>query len=74
MASPEKALCDMAYFQKIENEYIAREYLIDELRVDENEIVKLNSAHLMEIAKNYKRQNVVNTINAIITIKNEIED
>lgn len=72
MASPEKALCDMAYFQKIETVDEALEYLLEGLRIYENEIANLNPSHLMEIARNYKRQNVINIVDALLNIQNKI--
>lgn len=72
IASPEKAICDMAYFEKINSIKEARQYLLDDLRIYENEIENLDSAHLAELARYYKRQSVKNIVDALIEIKNEV--
>ena len=59
MATPEKALCDVVYFQKLKKEEIF-EFVTENLRIDEEDFLKLNSELLHQIADIYKRQSVVN--------------
>ncbi len=65
MATAEKAICDMAYFQKIISVESARSYLFESLRVDRDEIKKLNLEKLLLLEKLYKRKNVGFMVDAI---------
>lgn len=65
MASAEKALCDMAYFQTITSVETAKIYLFESLRVDRNEVKKLNVEKLLLLEKCYKRKSVVYVVDAI---------
>jgi predicted transcriptional regulator of viral defense system len=65
MSSPEKALCDMAYFQKISCVDSAKVYLFESLRVDPDEVKKLNIEKLLLLEKLYKRKSVGFVVDAI---------
>jgi predicted transcriptional regulator of viral defense system len=65
MASAEKAFCDMAYFQKITSIDSARVYLFESLRVDRDEVQKLNLEKLLLLEKFYKRKSVGFVVDAI---------
>ena len=69
MASPEKAICDIVYFQKNKSLKEAKAYLLEELRIYENEIQNLDSTRLLELTRWYKRESVQVTVDAIIEIK-----
>lgn len=71
MASKEKALCDMAYFAKLKSNTDAKEYLIENLRIDREELFKLDSKLLFDLAKTYKRESVAHIVDSIIIMKNE---
>jgi hypothetical protein len=70
IATPEKALCDLAYFQKIENEDEAIEYIIDDLRIDEKKVLQLNIKLLLEIKKSFSKKNISCLVDSIIVFKN----
>ena len=59
IATPEKALCDYLYikYQATSlNDFIS--YLFDDLRVDEDEFLKLNFELILKIAPLYKKKNL----------------
>lgn len=66
LASPEKALCDLAYFQHLKSDEEAAEYVIDDLRVDIANVCKLNLGLLLEISKLYKRSSVIHLADGLI--------
>ncbi|MFP5384714.1 MAG: hypothetical protein ACLGHN_01455 [Bacteriovoracia bacterium] len=68
MATPEKALCDVVYFQKLKKEEIL-EFVIENMRIDEEDFFKLNSELLHQIAAVYKRQSVANLVHVQIIEK-----
>jgi hypothetical protein len=71
LARPEKALCDLAYGIKIHSIEEATDYVLGSLRVDEDEIHKLDPLMLMGLAKVFKRQSVVHLVDALIQIQRE---
>lgn len=66
IAGPEKAICDLAYFEKIKSHEAALEYLIDDLRIYESALMKLDIEQCFEIKKQYRKESVTNVVNAII--------
>jgi hypothetical protein len=66
IAGPEKAICDLAYFEKIISTEAALEYLIDDLRIYESSLLKLDIELLLEIKKIYRKESVTNIVNAIL--------
>lgn len=58
MASPEKAICDMLYkLAPVNNRSELRELLFLDLRIDENELLRLDLDKLVEISQKYKTKN-----------------
>jgi hypothetical protein len=68
MATAEKALCDLIYFQKIEREDIL-EYITKNLRVDIDDFKKFKTDLLLEIADVYKKTSVMNLVKTQIILK-----
>jgi hypothetical protein len=66
IATPEKAICDLAFFQKINSEEVAIEYLIDDLRINQDRLMDLKIEKLLELKKVYARSNVGHVVDAII--------
>lgn len=66
MASPEKALCDIAYDLKITSDEEALDYVLGSLRADEEELYKLDASLLMRLGKIYRRRSVQHLIEALI--------
>lgn len=58
MASPEKAICDMAYFEKFTTLKEAETYLFVSLRIDRNVIKDLNFEKILLLERTYKRKSV----------------
>lgn len=58
IASPEKAICDMAYFEKLTDVESAKSYMLDSLRIDRIDIQKLNLELLLKLEKSYKRKSI----------------
>lgn len=69
LATPEKALCDLAYDSKIMGPEEAVDYLLGSLRADENELLKLDASLLMRLGKIYRRQSVQYLIEALSIIQ-----
>lgn len=69
MASPEKALCDMAYFEKINTTEDALSYLFEFLRIDREGLKKLSLERLLLLEKKYKRKSVVLIVDAVRSIR-----
>ncbi len=69
MATPEKALCDLVYLQKIETKNDAWEFVIENLRIDEDQFLKLDTDLLHKLSEVYKRANVANLLNAHVMSK-----
>lgn len=58
MASPEKAICDMLYkIAPVNNRSELRELLFLDLRIDEDELLRLDLDKLVEISQKYKTKN-----------------
>jgi len=72
IATPEKALCDLAYNTKFENDHEALDYLMGSLRIDEEELLKLKASLLLEIGKKYARRSVLHLVDAIIIFQNKM--
>lgn len=58
MASPEKAICDMAYFEKLTNFKEAEAYLFESLRIDRNAIKNLSFENVLLLERVYNRKSV----------------
>lgn len=59
IATPEKALCDKLYtLSQIQNMKELKNVIFDDLRIDIEELSKLNLDEIEEIAKSYKSKNV----------------
>jgi predicted transcriptional regulator of viral defense system len=71
IAGPEKALCDLAYNAKITSDEEALDFVIGSLRVDENEVRKLNAPLLLELGKTYRRRSTVHMVDALIIFQNK---
>lgn len=71
MASPEKALCDVAMDAKLKSDDEALEFVLHSLRVDEAVIRKLNPSLLLEVGKCYGRQSVGHLVDALIIFQNQ---
>ncbi len=71
IATPEKALCDLAYFQKIENDNLALEYIIDDLRISEKNLCQFNAKLLLELKMSYSKKSVNHLVDSIIIFKNK---
>lgn len=65
LASPEKALCDIAYNKGFKTENEAYKYFKN-LRIDKESQSKLNISLMMKISKIYKNQSVKNLVDGII--------
>jgi hypothetical protein len=70
MASPEKALCDLVLFQKLESETEALTYCLENLRIDPTGLMKLNTKKLIELSSVYRKKSVQNLIDAIFLYQN----
>lgn len=67
IATPEKALADLIHF-KSRNLETVEDMLIDLIearRIDENDLKKLNKAHLLKIANNYHSRAVTQLVHAL---------
>ena len=60
IATPEKALCDKLYsIPSLKNQIELKSLLFDDLRIDENEFIKLNIDDIEILAQKYKCRNVM---------------
>lgn len=71
IASPEKALCDMALGAKIKSDEEALDYVLGSLRIDEEEIMKLSTPLLLELGKRYGRSSVRYLVDALIIFQSQ---
>jgi hypothetical protein len=71
MASAEKALCDMVYAKKLKNTDEILEYLMEDLRIDSVDILKLDIYLLTEIAVVYSKKSVTLLKDAITLYQNK---
>lgn len=71
IASAEKALCDMVYTKKFKSNEEVLEYLIKDLRINSDDILKLDIYLLSEIAMVYSKKNVTLLKDAIIHFQNK---
>ncbi len=71
IATPEKALCDLVYFQKIENNNEALEYIIDDLRITESSLCHLNANLLLKLKMGYYKKSVNHLVDTIIIFQNK---
>lgn len=71
MASPEKALCDMAYFQKLASDREGIEYILEDLRIDKSALERLDISLLINLRNTYRRQSVVHLVNALMILQND---
>jgi predicted transcriptional regulator of viral defense system len=68
IATAEKALCDLLYFQNIERDGMI-EYLRENLRIDMDDIKNMKTDLLMNIADIYKKPSVMNLVKTQIALK-----
>ena len=68
MASKEKALCDLAYFQKFKDEKMALEFMCEDLRIDNSTLVNLDTGLLFELGKIYQRASTHALVAALIAL------
>lgn len=73
IASPEKALCDTVYFSSIKQYWEVPGYLLDELRIDTEQLKKLDIALLAYVSGVYKRKSCQYLLQAITRLKQEKE-
>jgi len=71
LATPEKALCDLAYHQDLKTTDEAFEYINKDLRVDTDGITRLDLSLMMKISKIYNHKSVSNVVDGIILTKGE---
>jgi hypothetical protein len=71
MASPEKALCDLALFQKLESEEDAIVYCLENLRIDPEKLLNLNVDKLKKIAQIYQKKSIQKLVDAILFYQNK---
>jgi predicted transcriptional regulator of viral defense system len=69
MASKEKALCDIAYFTHLNSDQDAVKWVLEELRIDQDELSHLDSSLLSEISKTYRKKSVSHLIQGILTFR-----
>lgn len=65
LATPEKALCDLAYHQNLKTTDEAFEYINTDLRIDADSINKFDLSLLMKISKIYNNKSVHNLVGGI---------
>ena len=68
MASKEKALCDLAYFQKFKDERAALEFIRQDLRIEDASIKNLDMGLFFELAKIYQRASIRTLVDALVTL------
>ncbi len=73
IASPEKALCDIVYFSSIKEDREVPEYLLHELRIDKEQLKKLDIALLAYVSQVYKRKICEYLLHTIISFQMEKE-
>ncbi|HXH75702.1 MAG TPA: hypothetical protein VNJ08_12085 [Bacteriovoracaceae bacterium] len=71
IACPEKALCDLAYNIKLESDEEALDYVLGSLRVDKEEVRKLNISLLLELGKTYRRRSTAHLVDALTLYQNK---
>lgn len=71
IATPEKALCDLAYNTKIFSDDEALDFVLGSLRFDKQEVLKLNPGLLLSLAKTYRRKSTTHLVDALIIFQNE---
>lgn len=71
IATPEKAICDLAFFQKLNNSEEAIEYLVDDLRINKEHLMNLSLVLLLEVKKTYSRTSVGHVVDAIMILQNK---
>jgi len=73
IATKEKALCDLAYFNKTARSLLNSEegirFLLEDYRMDPDDLRELDEKSLIEISKIYKRRSVLNITDAVLRIK-----
>lgn len=57
IATPEKALCDKVYFSTIREKYEMADYLLDDLRIEKDELKGFDLKLLTHLSHIYKRKN-----------------
>lgn len=71
IASAEKALCDMVYTKKFKSNDEVLEYLIEDLRINRDDILRLDIYLLTEIAMIYSKKSVTLLKDATILFHNK---
>jgi hypothetical protein len=73
IASPEKALCDKVYFSSVGRKSEVFDYLLDELRIEQEQLKGLDLALLSRLADVYKRKSCRYLLEAVSSIQAEKE-
>jgi predicted transcriptional regulator of viral defense system len=68
MATPERALCDIVYHQKLSMNEI-ESFVVENLRIEREDFLSLNTERLILIAEEYKKSSVMNLVKTQITLK-----
>ena len=71
IAAPEKALCDKVYFSSIKAKSEVLEYLLEELRINIMQLLKLDINLLTRLSENYKRKNTLYLLQTIVRLQTE---
>ncbi len=71
VATPEKALCDKVYFSTIKEKSEVPDYLLEELRIDMMQLLKLDINLLAKLSEIYKRKNTVYLLQTIASLQAE---
>ena len=74
IASPEKALCDTIYFNNLITSHNIHEYITEDLRIDQEELKKLNMALLVQLVTTYKRNRVISFMQYVANIQKSAGD
>lgn len=74
IASPEKALCDVLYFSSVQKREEVFDYLLDELRIDREQLKRLDLFLLSRLADVYKRKNRRYLLEEVSSIQQEKEE
>ncbi|MBI2522034.1 MAG: hypothetical protein HYV97_16575 [Bdellovibrio sp.] len=71
MATKEKALCDLAYFQKFKDEKAALEFACQDLRIEEAALKELDLSLLFLLSKVYQRASTHALLDALIALNSK---
>jgi hypothetical protein len=71
LATPERALCDLAQDAKLGSDAEALDYVLGSLRVNEEEVQKLRAPLLLELGKAYRRRSIDHLVDTLIIFQNK---